>query len=361
MAFGKLEGTMMLDTDSLTRDGTSCAVGYIIDDGNSGVGVKYIKAKEINQKWENGTYQAIATSKDTDNYMGFMAVVSYLGDEGEGKREKGSIAYYTPASIDEIQNGNITYTLNLIHVAYYMTGIYKIADKLIKIDSLYDGIHKMCHAYAADGEPDITVTISPKDIELERENAAKDQDDASAHLALFSDRYLETLAVYRKIAKEMLSFNTFLFHGSAIELDGETYLFTAKSGTGKSTHTRLWRELFGDRAVMINDDKPLIRVDENGATIFGTPWDGKHRLSTNKSSPLKAVCVLERGAENKIFLLTKKEAFPHVLVQRYHPDNGTDMIKTLSLADALCDKVKLCRLECNMDIEAARVSYEGMK
>jgi len=239
-----------------------------------------------------------------------------------------------------------------------MTGTYKIADKIIKIESLYRGIHKMCAEYSCDGDPDFTVTITQEDIDFEKK-AARNEDNENFELA--HDGYLETLAVYRKIAIEMLKYNTFLFHGSVVELDGESYIFTAKSGTGKSTHTRLWRELYGDRAVMINDDKPLINIDGGKVTVYGTPWNGKHRLSTNKSSPVKAVCVLERGEENKIFPLAERDAFNHVLVQIYRPGEGAEMIKTLSLADQLCKKVKMYRLECNMDIDAARVSYEGMK
>lgn len=239
-----------------------------------------------------------------------------------------------------------------------MTGIYKIADRIIKIESLYVEVHKLCADYAFEGEPDITVSITKSDIDFEKNHSGSEGGTEFHHAA---EGYLETLAVYRKIAIEMLKYDTFLFHGSAIELDGETYLFTAKSGTGKSTHTRLWRELYGERAVMINDDKPLIRINGDKAVIYGTPWNGKHRLGTNKSSPLKAVCVLERGADNKIFTLPSKEAFKYVLVQTYRPEDAENMIKTLSLADRLCKSVKLYRLECNMDIEAARVSYEGMK
>ena len=78
-------------------------------------------------------------------------------------------------------------------------------------------------------------------------------------------------------------------------MDGQAVLFTAKSGTGKSTHTKLWRDLFGERAVMVNDDKPLLRILKDGVLVCGTPWDGKHRLSTNCALPLKAICILERG------------------------------------------------------------------
>ena len=79
-------------------------------------------------------------------------------------------------------------------------------------------------------------------------------------------------------------------------MDGEAYIFTAVSGTGKSTHAMLWREVFGERVRMINDDKPLIRITPEGkAVVYGTPWDGKHHLSKNSAFPLKAICWLTRA------------------------------------------------------------------
>lgn len=242
-----------------------------------------------------------------------------------------------------------------------MKGTYKIADKIILIDSVHDGIHKFCREYAWEGEAELEIVTAQSDIDNERAVAEAEHKRLGEPVPNVSDRYLETLAVYRKIAERMIEYDTFLFHGSAVELDGETYLFTAKSGTGKSTHTRLWRQLYGDRAVMINDDKPLIRIDGDSVTIFGTPWDGKHRLSTNRASRLKAVCILERGAENRIFTVDPKEAFPRLLTQTYRPSDPVGMAKTLGLVDRLCKKVGLYRLECNMDIDAARVSSEGMK
>ena len=152
-----------------------------------------------------------------------------------------------------------------------------------------------------------------------------------------------------------------MFHGSCIAVDGVGYLFTAKSGTGKSTHTRLWRELLGVKAVMVNDDKPLIRMTGEGAVIYGTPWDGKHRLSSNIAVPLKAVCILERAEENAIHPITADEAYPMLLQQVYRPMDRMAMNTTLTLIDRLAVSVNLWRLDCNMDPEAARVAYEAMK
>lgn len=135
--------------------------------------------------------------------------------------------------------------------------------------------------YTSSGVGDITtesvtrITITQSDIDFEREKSAREDIKEGIPIRHFSDAYLETLAVYRKIADYLLSCNTLLFHGSVITVDGEGYLFTAQSGTGKSTHTRLWREYFGERAVMVNDDKPLLHITDSGMTAYGTPWDGK--------------------------------------------------------------------------------------
>ena len=121
--------------------------------------------------------------------------------------------------------------------------------------------------------------------------------------------------------------------------DGFGYLFTAKSGTGKSTHARLCREIFGDGAVMVNDDKPLLRITKDGVIAYGTPWDGKHRLSTNTSVPLKGICILERATENHIIRLDTKEqirsAYPMIVQQTHKSGNPANALKTMELIDRL--------------------------
>ena len=242
-----------------------------------------------------------------------------------------------------------------------MTGVYRIADKCIEIASIHPKVHEYCGAYADTVPADYSVEIRQADIDFEREKSAREDELEGIPVRRFSDEYLETLAVYRRIAERMPDYDTILFHGSAIAVDGQAYLFTAKSGTGKSTHTRLWRELLGDRAVMVNDDKPLIRVADTGAVIYGTPWDGKHRLSQNISVPLKAICLLERAEENRIKAISAGEAYPMLLQQTYRPADPAALAKTLTLIDRLSRNVALYRLGCNMDIRAAELSYGTMK
>ena len=175
------------------------------------------------------------------------------------------------------------------------TDKYKIAGKVIEINSIYSQVHDYCRDYLSDGNTDFSVTVSEDDIRAEREKSARENEFEGLPVKNYPDHYLEELAVYRKICEKMPDYGTILFHGSVIAVDGAGYLFTAKSGTGKSTHTRLWREYFGDRAVMVNDDKPLISIGEDGVTAHGTPYNGKHRLGSNISGPLKAICILTRA------------------------------------------------------------------
>ena len=236
-----------------------------------------------------------------------------------------------------------------------------LAGRKIEIRAIYETTRLYCKNYLTDGPADFVVAVSPEDIEFEREKSERENVVEGLPVQVFPPEYLETLAVYRKIADQMLRHDTFLFHGSAISVDGEGYLFTAKSGTGKSTHTRLWREHFGDRAVMINDDKPLLRVMEDHVLVCGTPWDGKHRISTNACVPLKGICVLERATENTIRRINMTEALPMLLQQCHRPGNSEAMMRLLMLLDLTSKRTGLYRLGCNMDPEAAVVAYEGMK
>ena len=206
----------------------------------------------------------------------------------------------------------------------------------------------------------VHIATKQSDIDFEREKSAREDTKEGIPIRQFSDAYLETLAVYRKIADHLLFCDTLLFHGSVIAVDGEGYLFTAKSGTGKSTHTRLWREYFGEHAVMVNDDKPLLHITDSGVTAYGTPWDGKHRLSTNIAVPLKGICILTRDITNHIEPVEPHAVYPLIVQQTNRSLSADGMKQTLSLIDRMLNAVPVYRLGCNMDIEAARVAYEGM-
>lgn len=242
-----------------------------------------------------------------------------------------------------------------------MTKKYKMADKVIEVTSIHEKVHNYCKDYVTDEPVDFSVTITPEDIVYEKQRSDSEYAYEGLPLPDFSDELLEETAVYRKIAEKMPEFDTVIFHGSVIAVDGQGYLFTAKSGTGKSTHTRLWREYLGDKAVMVNDDKPMLKITNSGVIAYGTPYNGKHRLGCNMSVPLKAICILTRGEKNSIVRIDKAEAYAMLLQQVYRPQNPLQMAKTLKLVDRMAASVELYKLVCNMNIEAAEVAYNGMK
>ena len=241
-----------------------------------------------------------------------------------------------------------------------MTGIYRMAELNIKVESLYERVHEYCKDYRTEGEPDFEVVISQRDIDFERSKSERNAKYEGKSSFNSSDEYLEELAVYRRISERMPYYATFMFHGSCIAVDGKAYLFSAPSGTGKSTHARLWREMLGDRAVMVNDDKPLIRVRDGKVTVFGTPYNGKHRLGSNIAVPLEAICVLERAEENSIQPMQAKEIYPKLVQQMYRPFDSIALVSSLRLLTEMTKSVSLWRLRCNMEPEAAAVSFKAM-
>lgn len=237
----------------------------------------------------------------------------------------------------------------------------KLADIPIHISALYPETQVFLRKYLCEEPAVFSVQIQDEDIDYEREKSVQESMITGCKPVTYPSPYLETLAVYRKIAEEMLDRDVLLFHGSAIAVDGEVYLFTAKSGVGKSTHVRLWREYFGSRAVMVNDDKPLLKMTEDGVMVYGTPWDGKHRLSNPIALPLKALISLGRDQYNHVEPTDAKTIFPILLQQSYTSQDPIRMTKVLSMLGHMGSHVALYRLGCNMEPDAARVAYEGMQ
>lgn len=215
----------------------------------------------------------------------------------------------------------------------------------------YPDTARLCARYPAPrgAVPDFSVSVT--DEEILREGTPSEE---------LSLGYLETLAIYRKIAERALSFGRLLFHGSALSYKGHGVLFTAPSGTGKSTHAALWREAFGDDVLMVNDDKPLLTASEDGVFVSGTPWDGKHALSTNCTVPLRAVCLLARGQETTIRKIRSADAYPYLLGQTYRPQDPALLSATLSLSDRVFPRVACFVLRTTMEHSAARIACRGI-
>lgn len=232
---------------------------------------------------------------------------------------------------------------------------YKIADVVFDAKIKYKYTYNICLPYLYEGEeqPKFTADITDEEILVERAKVPEGQ--------TFPDAYLESLALFRKLCEYLLdSGDGLIFHSSALMVDGNAYLFTAPSGTGKSTHTRLWRELLGDRVTMINDDKPIIRYIDGEFYVYGTPWTGKHRLGENTRGKIKAICRIYQAKENQIRVADNKEMIFVILGQTIRPDNVDRVNNLTDLIDKMLSSVDKYCLGCNMDISAAELAYKTM-
>lgn len=236
----------------------------------------------------------------------------------------------------------------------------EIAGYRIAVSSVFDSTKDYCIRYLTDGVPEFSVAVTREDMEREQQLAYKEALEEGFRPRVFTDPFLDRAVIQRKIAEQLLDRDVLLFHGSAVAVDGQGYLFAAKSGTGKSTHTRYWMEAFGSRAIMVNDDKPFLRMEKDSVMLCGAPWSGKHGLDTNIVVPLAGICILERGEENRIQPITPQEALPMLMQQSQRPQNRKNLLKYMELVDQLSQKTEFYRMSCNMDPEAAVVAYEAM-
>ena len=228
----------------------------------------------------------------------------------------------------------------------------RLADLVVSVDNRYDLVERACAEYTVEKSDNVDINVIITDADIEKEPQPE------GYIA--PPRVLEGTAVYRKIAERLPEFDAFVMHGSVIAVDGKAYIFTAKSGVGKTTHTRLWLEKFGDRAHVLNGDKPIIRFIDGKPYACGTPWRGKENYGVNEMLELCGIVFFGRGLENKAYPIDKETAFFALSSQIYRSRERDVLLKTLALTDRLISSVKLIRSECNMDMEAANVVYNAL-
>lgn len=236
----------------------------------------------------------------------------------------------------------------------------KIAGFSAGVTSLFASTKDYCVRYLSQEEPQCRITVTREDLEFQQEFLRQEALEEGIKIRKFTDPFLERTAIQRKLADFLFEQGVLMTHGSTVAVDGRAYLFTAKCGTGKSTHTRLWRQVFGDRAAIVNDDKPFLKLTDNGILACGSPWSGKHGLDTNIIVPLQGICILERGKENRIARILPEEALPMLLHQTHCPLALQNRESFEALVLQLAQTVPLWRMECNMDPQAANISHKAM-
>lgn len=229
-----------------------------------------------------------------------------------------------------------------------------IAGVVVGIDERYNYIQNLCREYTVTGEEPAFI------VRVERWELKQALAELPLLERLNSRGYYESLCLYRKISLGMVDYDAFLMHSAVIEVEGHALAFAAKSGVGKSTHIRLWRERYGRGVHIINGDKPIFRFIDGQLYACGTPWKGKEGWGRNVMAPLKTLCFLEQGSENRLERLSPAEVMPRLFHQLLLPKEPERMDRFLVLVDRMLETTPCYLLHCDATLAAAETARSGL-
>ncbi len=228
---------------------------------------------------------------------------------------------------------------------------YKFCELVVEMDPQFSVLRERSKPYLVpDGPADISLKPAP--------GYLRRAEESYPHLEA---QWLEYMWYATAFYRRLLQYDGIMLHSSAVAADGRAYLFSAPPGTGKSTHTSGWLRMLGDRAYILNDDKPALRFFDKTLFACGTPFTGTSPLGRNARVPVAGICILERGEENRILPLTPQEALPRIYTQTIHTLGEKPMERMLTILEKVLCAVPLWRLYCNISEEACRLAYETMR
>lgn len=230
--------------------------------------------------------------------------------------------------------------------------IYKIAGFNVKINPIYERTRSNLDKYLTN-ENDYCADLS-KDVEF----YVNSTHEKYPMLDLPACEYMVVGAMF---FDELLNHNGFVFHSSAVVYNNKAYLFTAPSGTGKSTHTSLWIKYLGDdKAKILNDDKPAIVIENGEVFAYGTPFSGKTDLNINEKYKLGGICYLSQANKNEIRKLTLREFLPKIIEQTHKKNNEQFMDKLFVRIDQIAPFIDFYELKCDISKQAFITSFNAM-
>lgn len=237
--------------------------------------------------------------------------------------------------------------------------VVELAGVSIAVSALHESTQTFCERWLTDKPAVEGVNLTQEDLEAERRYSVEHNLRMGLSVRPHADAYLETLALYRRVACVLLPYDVIVFHGAVLAVDERAYVFTAPSGTGKTTHARYWLAQVPG-CYVLNGDKPLLRVGEHDVVAYGTPWMGKECMGTNASLPLAGLCVLRRDDHDHIEPLDMRDALATLIAQTYRPRDPNELVRVVELAGRLGSVVPLWQMGCTLNESSALVSWRAM-
>lgn len=244
----------------------------------------------------------------------------------------------------------------------------KIAGIPICIEARYSYVYSCCSNYLTTDEPMFSVHATQKEIQDEvsknkhyyyfYKGFTKGEKTNNETTKEINEGIIESAIIHRKIAEKFPAYNAIFMHGAVIAIGNSSYMFSARSGTGKTTHIKKWIEN-AEKSYVVNGDKPFILVNQKGAFSCGTPWCGKENYGRNCIVPLRSIVFMERCTENQIEPVSFQSIYMKLLEQTYQPSDVNHMKCTLEILSKLKELVSFYRFRFdNLKNDAFRTSYD---
>ena len=238
----------------------------------------------------------------------------------------------------------------------------RLAEVAFDVQPLSADLAEFCARYIEEGperqggEADHLIRLTDDDLRFEDELTLQILQQHA-----ISREESEQLALCRKAAEKLVLSDTLLMHGAAIRFKGRAYIFTAPSGTGKTTHVSLWEKRFGDQVTIINGDKPFLKIRQDGVFVYGSPWSGKEQQNANVSAPLAGIACLQQAEENRAEPMGHQEKWEFLLNQMNRSLGPQQMAHALHLLDRLIGSVPIFRLCCDPHPQAVETALAAFR
>ena len=239
-----------------------------------------------------------------------------------------------------------------------------LADTRIEVECLHRNVFYLCKDYLGSFDhADLTVSVTQQEIDARRRVFSYLVSDSTISVTTDTDDLIESTILHERIAEKLLPLNTVLMHGAVVAYDNYAYMFIAPSGTGKTTRAKIWMSEYPG-SIIVNGDKPFLRVTDVSVNAYGSPWCGKEGWNTNTRVPLQSIFLLERvnnGEDSSIEEISLGKAFPILLQETYRPTDSAAMRNTIHILTSMGKYVKFFRFRSAPTVEAIRLAYDAAR